>query len=138
MNVLPANSSLEEVQEFFKDDRFATGIGCRIVEATPKRTVCELDIQPEHLNAGGIVMGGATYTLGDFALGVACCLDGVMRVGAEGHIRYLAAAKGTKLIAECTPDKIGNRLSYYTVRISDNTGRQVAIVTGTTCARKPQ
>ena len=44
-------TTLEELQETYRNDRFATQAAhCRIVEATADRVVCEMPIEDVHLN----------------------------------------------------------------------------------------
>lgn len=117
---------LKELQELYKDDRFATGAGCRIVEANEEKTVCEMEITDALLNARGGVMGGAIFTLADFAFAVASNYSGIPSVTIECNIRYFAATKGNKLIAVCKADKEGNTLGHYTVEITDNLGKTIA------------
>ena len=55
----PCVSSLEKLQETYRNDRFATQAAhCRIVEATADHVVCEMPIEDVHLNAHNAVMGG--------------------------------------------------------------------------------
>lgn len=130
------NPSLEEVAGFFRDDKFATqAAGCRIVEGRRGHAICEMDLKRDvHYNAMGGVMGGAIFTLADFALAIACNIGEEPTVSVSNTIEYLSAAKGTKLIATCDVDKSGRRLGFYTVDISDDTGRKVARMCAT-CAR---
>lgn len=117
---------LEEIKEIYKNDRFAYMAGCEIIQAEPGKAVCEMPIGDVHLNAHGGVMGGAIFTLADFAFAVCSNYSGVPSVGIECNIRYFSAPKGKKLIAVCTTDKEGRTLGHYTVDISDETGRKVA------------
>lgn len=117
---------LNELQKLYKDDRFATAAGCRIVEANENRAVCEMLVTEGLLNAHGIVMGGAIFTLADFAFAVASNYAGVPSVAVECSIRYYAATRGKKLIAVCKADKEGRTLGHYTVEITDDTGRKIA------------
>lgn len=130
------NPSLEEVESFFRDDKFATqAAGCRIVEGRRGHAVCEMDLVSDvHYNAMGGVMGGAIFTLADFALAIACNIGEEPTVSVSNTIEFLSAAKGDRLIATCDVDKSGRRLGFYTVDISDNTGRKVARMCAT-CAR---
>ena len=50
--------NLQEVQEIFRGDRFATEMGAEILEAEQGRARCALSIGPGHRNAAGGVMGG--------------------------------------------------------------------------------
>ena len=87
-----------------------------------------------HRNATGNVMGGAIFTLADFALAIACNIGEPPSVSVSNTIEYFSATKGEKLIATCDVDKSGRRLGFYTVEITDNTGRRIAKMCAT-CAR---
>ena len=62
---------LEQIQKVFANDRFATDNGAVIEQVDEGYAKCWLEIQPHHLNAAGTVMGGAIFTLADFAFAVA-------------------------------------------------------------------
>lgn len=127
---------LEELQGIFADDRFATdACGCRIVEAGQGFATCEFDIGPRHLNAHDGVMGGAIFTLADFALAVACNIGEAPTVSVSNSIEFMSAAKGKRLIANATCDKSGRSLGFYTVRVTDELETPVAVMTAT-CYRR--
>lgn len=117
---------LLELQKLYGNDRFATNAGCRIIKAESDMVICELAVSDGLLNAHGSVMGGAIFTLADFAFAVASNLGGVPSVAIESNIRFYAATKGTKLIAKCTTDKDGRRLGHYTVEVTDDLGKKIA------------
>ena len=129
--MLRENATLEEVQAHFRDDRFACEVtGCRLVEVSQGHAVVELELdEAKHHNAAGGVMGGAIFTLADFAFAVASNYNENPSVGVSNSIEYLSAAKGKKLIATCDVDKSGRSLGFYTVHVSDDTGRAVAKMT---------
>ena len=130
--MIPENASIEEIRAYFKNDRFATeAAGCRIVAGGKGHAVCEMVLAPVHYNAAGGVMGGAIFTLADFCLAVACNVGEEPTVSVSNTIEFLSGAKGTKLIAECTADKSGRKLGFYTVDVRDDTGRAVARMTAT-------
>ncbi|MDR1854210.1 MAG: PaaI family thioesterase, partial [Azoarcus sp.] len=99
---------LEKIRAFFTHDRFATNAGVVIDKVTEEEVLCSMPITPEHLNAGGGVQGGAIFTLADLAFAVHSNLRLLtgekvgITVGQSNSISYLAAAKGTKLIARST------------------------------------
>lgn len=133
--MLPEDITLEEVAELFAGDKFATqAAGCRVVEARRGHAVCEMDLADIHYNAMGGVMGGAIFTLADFALAIACNIGEEPTVSVSNTIEFMSAAKGTKLIATCDVDKSGRRLGFYTVDMRDDTGRAVARMCAT-CSR---
>ena len=135
--MLDENCPIEEVRKMFANDRFATEMcGCRVVEASRGHAVCEFDIAGTHLNAQGAIMGGAIFTLADFALAIGCNMGEEPTVAVNNSIQYLSTAKGSKLIATCTVDKSGRSLGYYTVDVIDDLGTPIAKMTAT-CFRRP-
>ena len=138
--MLSDNPTLEEVASYFANDQFATrAAGCTVVEASRGHAVCEMKLTEIHRNATGNVMGGAIFTLADFALAIACNIGEPPSVSVSNTIEYFSATKGEKLIATCDVDKSGRRLGFYTVEITDDTGRRIAKMCAT-CAgeRSPE
>lgn len=134
--MLSENMSLEEVQAFFSQDRFATdACGARVVKAAKGHAVCEMTLSEAHCNAMGGVMGGVTFTLADFALAIACNLGENATVAVTNTIQFLSAPKGKKLIATCSTNKSGRTLGYYTVDVKDELDTPVACMSAT-CYRK--
>ena len=132
---LSATPSLEEVAEAFSADRFASeACKCRVVEARKGHAVCEFDIEDTHLNGFGSVMGGAIFTLADFSLAIASNIGEPPSVSISNTIEFLSASKGSKLIATCDADKSGRRVGFYTLDVTDDTGRHIARMVAT-CAR---
>ncbi len=64
--------TLDEIKKRFAEDHFATeAAGAEIIEAEPGRAVCAMPVSPRLLNANKVPMGGALFTLADFAFAVA-------------------------------------------------------------------
>jgi acyl-CoA thioesterase len=76
-------------------------------------------------------MGGAIFTLGDFAFAVMSNQLHKLTVGLQVSINYLSGAKGEKLIAKATVRKDGRTTSVINVDITDDTGREIAQFVGT-------
>lgn len=134
--VLDENTPLAEVQAFFANDLFASqACSCTITEASHGHAVTELEIAPIHRNAMGGVMGGAIFTLADYALAVACNMGEKPTVSVSNSIEFLAGARGSRLIATCNADKSGRNLGFYTVDVTDELGTHVARMTAT-CFRR--
>ncbi len=130
--MIDENCPIEEVRELFAGDRFATeACGCRVIEAERGHAVCEFDITDIHLNAMGNVMGGAIFTLADFALAIACNIGEEPTMGVSNSIQYFNVTRGSKLIATCSADKSGRSLAFYTVDITDDLGTPIAKMTAT-------
>lgn len=134
--MIDENCPIEEVRELFANDHFATeACGCRVVEASRGHAVCEFDIADIHRNAQGAVMGGAIFTLSDFALAIACNIGEEPTVSVASSIQYLASSRGSRLIATCEVDRSGRSLGYYTIDVHDDLGAHVARMTAT-CYRR--
>jgi len=134
--MLDENCSIEEVRALFANDRFATeACGCRVVEASRGHAVCAFDIADTHRNAQGSIMGGAIFTLADFALAIACNIGEKPTVAVNNSIEFLSASRGSRLIATCDVDKSGRNLGFYTVSVTDDLGTPVAKMTAT-CFRR--
>jgi acyl-CoA thioesterase len=134
--MIDENLSLDEVREFFAHDRFATeACGCTVLEASHGHAVCAFDIEPVHRNAQGNIMGGAIFTLADFALAVACNMGENPTVAVSNTIEFFSVAKGSRLIATADADKSGRSMGFYTVDVADDLGTKVARMTAT-CFRR--
>ena len=134
--MLDENSSLEDVQAFFANDRFASNAcGCEVLAASRGHSVCAFTISDVHRNAMGNVMGGAIFTLADFALAIACNVGEEPTMSVSSTIEYFSVARGERLIATADADKSGRSLGFYTVDITDDVGTKVARMTAT-CFRR--
>lgn len=137
--MIDSSASLEQVQRIFSNDRFATETtGCRVAEAGPGHAVCELDVCERHLNEKGGVMGGAIFTLADFACAVASNIGEEPTVSVAFSIQYLSAVKGKRLIATADAQKNGRTLGFYDCVVRDDLGRDIAHVTGTCMHTAPR
>ncbi|MBQ9764576.1 MAG: PaaI family thioesterase [Lachnospiraceae bacterium] len=122
-------TSIEEVRDFFANDRFATENGAVIEEIGDKYAKCSIIIEPKHLNAMGTVMGGVSFTLADFTFAVASNWQQMGTVSLASNITFYGVCKGKKLIGTAKCVKDGKSTCYYTVDISDELGTMVAAVT---------
>ena len=133
---LDEHTPLDQIRAFFADDRFAyEACGCRIVEASRGHAVTEFVVTARHRNAMGAVMGGAIFTLADYALAVACNMGEKPTVSVSNTIEFLSGARGDRLIATCDADKSGRSLGFYTVDVRDELGTHVARMSAT-CFRR--
>lgn len=124
-------NSIEEAREFFKNDRFATCNGMVIEELGEDYAVTSVEINPDHLNAAGTVMGGVYFTLADFAFAVITNHVHKISVAIDSNITFLTAAREGKLTAKSQIIKTGKRTSYCRVEVRDANGKLCADFTGT-------
>ena len=123
--------TIEEAREYFSCDRFATENGITLDELDGEHAVTSLTLETRHRNAFGGVMGGAIFTLADFAF--AALTNDLERVAVaqQVSISYLSAPKGTRLIATARYRKDGRTSCVVNVDVVDDTGRDVAQFVGT-------
>ena len=120
---------LEKVRKRFENDRFATDNGAVIEAVGEGYALCVMSLDEHHYNAVGSVMGGAIFTLADFAFAVASNWNKKPCVSLTAQITYLGRAKGKKLIAEAEKVKEGRTTCYYLIEVADELGNKVAHVT---------
>ena len=123
--------SIEDARAYFSCDRFATDNGITLDELDGSHAVTSMTIGDRHKNAFGGVMGGAIFTLADFAF--AALTNGRERVtvAQQVSISYLSAAKGERLIATARYRKDGRSSCVVNVDVTDDTGRDIAQFVGT-------
>ena len=122
--------TLDQIRACFSGDRYATETtGVLIQDAQPGACVCTLPLRPELLNANGTPMGGAIFTLADFAFAVASNQKGRDVVTQASQITFLKSAKGKHLTAVARQIKDGKRVCFYEITVSDELGTEVAFVT---------
>lgn len=105
--------TLEEAREFFKGDKFACEcLGAVIEEVGDGYSRISMKVEDSHRAAHGGVMGGALFTLADFAFAVACNTPDSLTVTATSNINFLSGAKTDKLTAECRRIRNGRRVLF--------------------------
>jgi uncharacterized protein (TIGR00369 family) len=105
-------------------------LGIRAATEHPEGTwVAEMRAASQTLNMLGVVHGGATATLIDWAAGWgALHLTGCAGSTTHIFIRYLAAAReGSTLRATTSIDRVGSTTIALTVRVADDAERLVAV-----------
>ena len=128
--------NIQQIVEFFDNDRFAKMTGAVVEEITDDEVVCSLALGGNHRNAGGTVQGGAIFTLADFAFAIACNLDDLkadvaaISVSQSSTILFFRPATGSRLVARATCLQKGRKLSVYRMVVTDDTGVCVAEMTG--------
>lgn len=114
-----------------KNDRFAASIGAQLTTIREGYAKAELTVKERHLNGANVCQGGVMYTLADLAFaGVANC-HGILTLGISNTITFLKSAKlGDHLTAECTEVLDHQKLPYCDIRVTNQNGEILAMVTG--------
>lgn len=114
-----------------KNDRFAASTGAQLTTIREGYAKAELTVEERHLNGANVCQGGVMYTLADLAFaGVANC-HGILTLGISNTITFLKSAKlGDHLTAECTEVLDHQKLPYCDIRVTNQNGEILAMVTG--------
>lgn len=125
--------TLEEARKEFSKDIYATELtGAVIDEIGENYAKCSIRLSDRHRNAYGGIMGGAIYTLADFAFAVASNFGKEdATVSVVGQASFMSASKGNELIAEARLIKDGKSNCFYEVSVTDDLGKTIAVVTFT-------
>lgn len=121
---------VNEAGRYFEGDKYAMITGVKLEELTDDYSVASLVLGDIHKNANGGIMGGAIFTLADFAFAVLSNNIHMPTVAQQVSIYYLGAPKGDRLFAKASCKKNGGRTTVINVDVTDSTGRAVAQFTG--------
>ncbi len=127
---------MEAVVKCLKNDRFAERSDVELVAVSPGRARAKMSLRPYHLNGVGTAMGGAIFTLADFAFAAASNSHGTVAVAINVSISFLKAARIGTLWAEAREISKNNKLGSYTVEVKDEAGDLVAIFQGMVYRKK--
>lgn len=118
---------LKRADDLFLGDRYAVKLtGIKIEAVDELYAKCRLDIEDKHFNNIGTVMGGAIFTLADYAFGVAANTPVSDCVSLSSSINFTRATTGPVLYAEARCEKNGRTVCFFTVDITDGEGRLIA------------
>ena len=112
----------------------ARHFGIRIIAADKDKVVGEIDADERHLNAGGIVHGGAYMAFADVLGGHAAGLHlapGTRTTTIESKTNFFRACRPGRLTAEAVPIHVGRRMIVVQTSIFRPDGKRAAIVTQT-------
>ena len=123
--------TLDAARAYFNDDRFATENGITLDELDGEHAVTSMVLAPRHKNAFGGIMGGAIFTLADFAFAALTNDRERTTVAQQVSISYLSAPKGGRLVATARFRKDGRSSCVVNVDVTDDTGRDIAQFVGT-------
>lgn len=124
-------ASIEEARAYFAGDLFAMQAGVQLDEMWDEGCVCSMPVSDMHKNAAGGVMGGAIFTLADFAFAVASNNMHRTTVAQQVSVNFLSGTRGSRLIARAQCKKDGKTTCVYNIDVVDNLGRDIAQFIGT-------
>jgi uncharacterized protein (TIGR00369 family) len=121
---------VEQAQTRFAQVAFAEWLGVTVVEVAPDRAVLVLPFRPEHLNAVGVLNGGASASLlttaGTLAAWTGVDLDADLQLSCvDLSVQYLAAAAEEDVVAEARVLRRGRGLVFLDVALRSRAGKPI-------------
>ncbi len=121
-------TELEEAQQYFTNDRFATLNGAVIEAVGDNYARVGLTVNERHMNAVGGVMGGVYFMLADFAFAVATNRNGMQTVSLTSDTSFLSPPKDKRMYAETELIRMGKTTCCFNVSVRDGLDRPLAAV----------
>ena len=121
---------MEALKDWFKNDHFAARSNIELLTLAPGQSRAKMTVQPHHWNSVGTVMGGAIFTLADFAFAAASNSHGTVAVAINANISFLKATKTGTLWADAREVSKSFKLASYIVEVKDDQGELVALFQG--------
>ncbi len=118
-----------EVKEYFQNDRFARLAGIELLEVGEGYAKARMKVETKHLNGADVCQGGAIFTLADLTFAAAVNSHGQVTVSTTASISFIKAARPGWLYAEAREIVNHKKLPYGEVRVTDDAGDIVAVLT---------
>jgi|SRR5208337_3181406 len=122
--------AIDAFKLWFEKDRFAKHSNIELLTVTPGQARAKMTLHPHHWNGLGTVMGGAIFTLADFAFAAAANSHGTIAVAINADISFMKAARTGTLWAEARELSKNFKLGCYNVEVRDDDGELVALFQG--------
>ncbi len=90
-------------------------------------------VKPRHMNASGVVQGGAIFALCDLAFAGVANATNERTVAQGASISYLRPGSGRELVATARMIRRGKRTAVVSVEVVNDAGKLVACATITGC-----
>lgn len=123
---MPTFKDIDEARAYFTGDRFAIENGVTLDAMGDDWARCSMPITPRHMNANGGVMGGAIFTLADFAAAVAANNVHRPTVTQQVSFNLFSNSRGARLFAHARCRRDGRTTCVYNVDVTDDLGRDIA------------
>ena len=123
---------MNKLKDFLNEgDRFAADNGMQLTEVREGYARAEMVVTRHHLNAAGVCQGGAYFTLAGLVFAAVTNSHGNITLGIQNSISFLQSAhEGDTLIAEAEEPFNHHRLPSCEIRVKNQRGELVCIVTG--------
>jgi 1,4-dihydroxy-2-naphthoyl-CoA hydrolase len=116
-------------------------MGVRFTEATTDRVVAELEIRDDLKTIGGRLHGGAIMAFADTVAATAASINlppGASTTTLESKTNFFAGVQEGRVSAESTPLHRGRTTMVWQTRVTDASGRLLALVIQTQMVLLPR
>lgn len=125
--------------ELLARDPTAGALGITLETIGPGTAVMRMTVREDMINCYGACHGGMIFTLADTAFGYAGNSRNRVAVGQVCNITYLEPARiGDVLTASCREVQLGPRSGIYDVEVTDQDGKTLALLRGTSRVREEE
>jgi acyl-CoA thioesterase len=135
----PDALAAEVARRMWAEDRASQALGMQLLEVRSGYARLCMPIRRDMTNGHGICHGGYMFLLADSTFAFACNSHNQRAVAAGAEIHFLAPAhEGDLLTAEGVEVHVAGRSGVYDMRVTDQTGRLVAVFRGRSATIKGQ
>ena len=125
-----SSNRLDQAAARFTEVKFARFLGVTISDVAPERAVVTLPYRPEHMNAGGVLNGGASASLlsmaGTLAAWTGVDFETEPHVGCvDLSVHYLSAGAEEDVIAEARVVRRGRDLCFLDLALRSEAGKPI-------------
>ena len=122
---------MDSVHKGLENDAYASHLGIELLAMETGCARARMPVKAFHGNMHGMVHGGAMFSLADFAFQAASNSHGVLAVAVQANITYLQAPRTKILCAEASEVSRTRRLATYSIRVTEEGDKLVAMFQGT-------
>ena len=135
----PDALAAEVARRMWADDRASQALGMELLEVRSGYARIRMPIRRDMTNGHGICHGGYMFLLADSTFAFACNSHNQRAVAASAEIHFIASAhEGDVLTAEGVELHLAGRSGVYDMRVTDQTGKLIALFRGKSATIKGQ
>jgi acyl-CoA thioesterase len=139
MSAGPFAIAQEVARLMWADDRASQALGMQLLEVRPGYARISMTVRRDMTNGHGMCHGGFMFLLADSTFAFACNSHNQKAVAASAEIHFLAPAQeGDVLTAEGQEQHLAGRSGVYDTRVTDQSGKLVALFRGKSATIKGQ
>ncbi len=120
------------IDKMYNNDAFSQWLGIERIDEGPGYCKIRMTVRKEMTNGFGIAHGGISYSFADSAFAFASNSHNRQAVSVETSISHMESIKvGDVITAEAKEEKLGYKISIYTIRVTNQDNVLVALFKGT-------